>query len=438
MEYVCNKKQATLHSFKPKNPILDLTEKENYLTHCQKCSKPYNQPTTLSCGYNLCLTCTPTDQFQCHSFTCMRTHENEKNKQNILLSNLLDLYNNNQKVEKSLFDCSICYSPLIDPITTSCGHTFCKLCLNHLMQQSKHCPICRYQLSYLGKVNTLLALWYSFLFEPEKPATTNLPIIQLTTSSLLFPSQTSVIHLSGSTRLQALFNSSHRYAICLFSKDSTNSFYEYGTMIKLTHVDISSDISHIVIQALGLFRVKINQLSFDEPNHCYHGDISRLDDREESEIRDRWLPPVTQTPPQSPIHRSRPSSMRLTSPTLKPVEAQLPFTRPSWMSQMSKPIIIPSLLNTFLPPNELEPCTLQLVDEAIDNQLHPILIKFFHRNDHLLPQYHWYLQNRPQSAEALIWWLGLILPLSSNQKIDFFGTHTLYERTRSLISLIHQ
>ncbi|KAF7531689.1 hypothetical protein G7054_g8619 [Neopestalotiopsis clavispora] len=44
-------------------------------------------------------------------------------------------------------DCQICYALFLDPITTSCGHTFCRNCLNRTLTHSEHCPICRRMLS---------------------------------------------------------------------------------------------------------------------------------------------------------------------------------------------------------------------------------------------------------------------------------------------------
>jgi Lon protease-like protein len=44
-------------------------------------------------------------------------------------------------------DCQICYALFLDPITTSCGHTFCRNCLNRTLTHSEHCPICRRTLS---------------------------------------------------------------------------------------------------------------------------------------------------------------------------------------------------------------------------------------------------------------------------------------------------
>lgn len=43
----------------------------------------------------------------------------------------------------SELDCQICYSALYDPLTTPCGHTFCRTCLLRSVDHSPACPTCR-------------------------------------------------------------------------------------------------------------------------------------------------------------------------------------------------------------------------------------------------------------------------------------------------------
>ncbi|KAF3437611.1 hypothetical protein FNV43_RR20367 [Rhamnella rubrinervis] len=41
------------------------------------------------------------------------------------------------------FDCTLCLKLLYEPITTPCGHTFCRSCLFQSMDHSNKCPLCR-------------------------------------------------------------------------------------------------------------------------------------------------------------------------------------------------------------------------------------------------------------------------------------------------------
>lgn len=41
------------------------------------------------------------------------------------------------------FECQICMDLLTEPITTLCGHTFCKICLIRYLKTKLNCPMCR-------------------------------------------------------------------------------------------------------------------------------------------------------------------------------------------------------------------------------------------------------------------------------------------------------
>ncbi|KAK0646105.1 ATP-dependent protease La domain-containing protein [Cercophora newfieldiana] len=44
-------------------------------------------------------------------------------------------------------DCQICYALFYDPVTTPCGHTFCRSCLQRVLDHARYCPVCRRPLS---------------------------------------------------------------------------------------------------------------------------------------------------------------------------------------------------------------------------------------------------------------------------------------------------
>ncbi|XP_047194782.1 E3 ubiquitin-protein ligase TRIM39-like [Hippoglossus stenolepis] len=59
-------------------------------------------------------------------------------------------------LEKQL-TCSICMDVFQDPVTTACGHTFCKRCLDiNCQYQYSECPLCRSLLSNTAAVNIVL------------------------------------------------------------------------------------------------------------------------------------------------------------------------------------------------------------------------------------------------------------------------------------------
>ena len=59
-------------------------------------------------------------------------------------------------LEKHL-SCPICMDLFMDPVTTSCGHSFCKDCLKcNAVYNDTACPLCKQHLTRIPKVNIVL------------------------------------------------------------------------------------------------------------------------------------------------------------------------------------------------------------------------------------------------------------------------------------------
>mmetsp|Transcript_31972 Transcript_31972/g.61799 ORF Transcript_31972/g.61799 Transcript_31972/m.61799 type:complete len:411 (-) Transcript_31972:46-1278(-) len=54
------------------------------------------------------------------------------------------------------FECTICMKLLLDPVTVSCGHTFCKQCLEQALDYRNLCAVCRAPVAPGPGVNVLL------------------------------------------------------------------------------------------------------------------------------------------------------------------------------------------------------------------------------------------------------------------------------------------
>ncbi|KAI9366508.1 ATP-dependent protease La domain-containing protein [Pilaira anomala] len=456
----------------------------NTLTHCQKCNNRFNQPITLTCGFTLCHSCLPPPTSQCLSFSCLRTHSNENLKPTILLENILS----QSSALKDLLDCSICLSTLVEPITTQCGHTFCKDCLIRTMTNlnTRSCPFCRTKLNRIGKVNQIISGWIDYMNHntiKEQIHQQHIPIIQVT-SAIAFPTQHCLIHITNDKLNLLDYMISHpnqkHYAICIFSKSSCNEFFDYGMMLQIRGIESSPDLRHSVIQASGLFRLRINQLTVDSDG-CYTGDVTRLDDQQKNieliQLVVEEPPPVvvihqnkklssnhvitTQSTPATPniirkVIRPRPCSMRLSSsvPNSSPYSVQGSFpgsaNRKAWANGMNytkppspPPPPVPSSSASSPPPPPLSPTTnsilsrlnLNLSNESLfHTELHSFLTQYLSNMDYPVwsMQYEWYLQ-QPNGLDSVIWWSANILPLTYNEKIMLLGMNSLRERLITLI-----
>lgn len=56
------------------------------------------------------------------------------------------LYDYHQPIDDDL-TCGICLQPLVDPLDTRCGHTFCARCIKNFLKLQNVCPNDRNSLS---------------------------------------------------------------------------------------------------------------------------------------------------------------------------------------------------------------------------------------------------------------------------------------------------
>ena len=59
------------------------------------------------------------------------------------ISDLLKFCTNLSEDQKENFICSVCNELLYPPITLSCGHSFCKFCIDEQKKHTDKCPLCR-------------------------------------------------------------------------------------------------------------------------------------------------------------------------------------------------------------------------------------------------------------------------------------------------------
>ena len=52
------------------------------------------------------------------------------------------VYYDDEDVDEE-FNCSICWNLMCQPVTTTCGHTFCKACLQSTLRHKRECIMCR-------------------------------------------------------------------------------------------------------------------------------------------------------------------------------------------------------------------------------------------------------------------------------------------------------
>ena len=202
---------------------------------------------------------------------------------------------------RSELECNVCYTLLLDPFTTTCGHTLCRTCLHRIQDHSNSCPICRRLLALVPGVNQsqapsniVLSNIISGLY-PEALAarieTAKLESIsgQLDTPVFIctvsFPTQPLPLHIFEPRyrlMIRRAMESNRKFGMVLSNRNrevqselGAVPFYQYGTMLFIEEVQILPDgRSIIVTRGISRFRV----LKYGSLDGYMVGKVERVDD----------------------------------------------------------------------------------------------------------------------------------------------------------------
>ncbi|KAF3907005.1 hypothetical protein AA313_de0200180 [Arthrobotrys entomopaga] len=190
---------------------------------------------------------------------------------------------------RSEFDCQVCYCPYSSPTTTSCGHTFCKGCLERVRDHSNLCPFCRKTLSPYRNISTgcgnkrltaLLSLLYPHVTatkdtqapEGESNREHTIPIFAC---AMTFPQMPMFLHIfepryrlmlrraiEDGTRCFGMV--AHRSGtVPLADEDFIAPFTRYGTMLYVTNLQMFPD-GRSLVETMGIYRFKIISYSWHD------------------------------------------------------------------------------------------------------------------------------------------------------------------------------
>lgn len=190
-----------------------------------------------------------------------------------------------QQLKNSLrneLDCQVCYGLMIDPLTSPCGHTFCRRCVARVLDHSNLCPICRRKLSLplalmLHPINTTLSDLINMLYPKEiesRRATMtqdtllgedkDLPLFVCTLS---FPSMPTFLHVfEPRYRLmirRALEDGGRKFGMVTYNyvdeppeTVGRTQFMRYGTILSIDGFDLLPD-GRSLLRAVGVSKFKV-------------------------------------------------------------------------------------------------------------------------------------------------------------------------------------
>ncbi len=207
-----------------------------------------------------------------------------------------------KEATKSELDCHVCYGLILDPLTTTCGHTFCRKCVARVLDHSTMCPICRRVLpmpprldqvasnqtlnKLLGGLCPDLVAARQEVAKQEEAALLGSKNMPLFVCSLAYPSMPCFLHIfEPRYRLmirRAIESGESKFGMIMYNRRNEPqgelgnvSFMLYGTLLSVHSMQLMPDgRSLIETRGLSRFRVKDHGLL----DGYMVGDIERIDD----------------------------------------------------------------------------------------------------------------------------------------------------------------
>lgn len=194
-------------------------------------------------------------------------------------------------------ECQVCYQTMLDPLTTSCGHSFCRKCFARAMDHTNHCPMCRRRLpmlpSRLGEPsNKRITLLVQHLLTESLAARmaiadredmvneeAEFPLFPCT---LAYPQMPTFLHIfEPRYRLmirRAVEGGSRKFGMLMhrpYGAPGEPHFMPYGTALYVERVEMLPD-GRSLIETRGLYKFRVWQTSMLDGYLV--GRIQRIDD----------------------------------------------------------------------------------------------------------------------------------------------------------------
>jgi Lon protease-like protein len=199
-------------------------------------------------------------------------------------------------------ECQVCYQIMLDPLTTSCGHTFCRRCFSRAMDHSHHCPMCRRPLPFAAnqqaepsnkRISNLIETLFPDLLATRRllaaqedvfDEETSLPIFPCT---LAYPGMPTFLHIfEPRYRLmirRCIENGSRKFGMVTYKSPQelrllppgAPHWQEYGTVLYVENVHMMAD-GRSLLETKGLYKFRLLDTSMLDG--YLTGRVQRVDD----------------------------------------------------------------------------------------------------------------------------------------------------------------
>jgi Lon protease-like protein len=203
---------------------------------------------------------------------------------------------------KSEIECQVCYALMLDPLTTSCGHTFCRKCVARVLDHSNLCPICRRKLPMPPglsaepsnkRISYILEALVPDLLQARIAAAALEDALDedfdtaLFPCTLAYPNMPTFLHIfEPRYRLmirRAVETGDGKFAMMMYNPNprrvqgqlGQSHFMQYGTLLKIQRIEMFGD-GRSLIETTGMYRVRVLESSMRDG--YFVGRVQRIDD----------------------------------------------------------------------------------------------------------------------------------------------------------------
>ncbi|KAK2592518.1 hypothetical protein QQS21_009793 [Conoideocrella luteorostrata] len=185
-----------------------------------------------------------------------------------------------QSAARAEMDCQVCYALFHDPVTTGCGHTFCRPCLHRTLDHSYRCPMCRRTLAINPLLNSELCpsnecvgrlielFWPEEKLAREEAVTAEISArhddldLPLFVCTLSFPAMPTFLHVFEPRyrlMIRRALEGNRTFGMVLPKRPRDRRdqhFHSLGTLLRVVNAQFYPD-GRSVIETVGLTRFRV-------------------------------------------------------------------------------------------------------------------------------------------------------------------------------------
>jgi len=360
-----------------------------------------------------------------------------------------------QSATRGEMDCQVCYALYYDPLTTACGHTFCRNCLHRILDHSRYCPICRRQLTINpllnrtscpsnSKISKIIETYWADDVKARGQAISNdeelrlqdfdIPLFVCTVAFPTMPTFLHVFEPRYRLMIRRALDGDRTFGMVMpknARSESDAHFRELGVLLRIVNVQFYPD-GRSLIETVGLSRIRVQRHGWLDGYTV--GKTERIDDisLEEEEAREA----AEVTPRASPLPGDRASGSptsngsRHTNNDRHSTSSRNGSSRSNGSNMSARSgSKSPPKSPTAAPTNEVD------LDAMTTKELMEYCTNFVSvRRRESVP---WLAERLltiygdcPNDAALFPWWFGSVLPLRDHQKYRLLDTSSVRQRLK--------